>query len=538
MIDDLRNASNRLRAALDHYVRICSNVQDVCLQGTTPQNTILDYVEQVERELGLVESYDVKMQLAKKAIKVTRNYALSITPINRLPNEILARIFHMARHVEPCSVDHTALVCSRWRTIVLRDPSFWTRIDFHPSICQSFYLSLNRAEAHILRSGEMPLNIYISAAQDSPKKGYYDSPMKSPCKHAAPRMSTLEINLADFESNDLLRSTHSAINTLFLHCQLGLFTRLVTFSDYFGFLTSKQSDPGPGMRGIILEVEHSRLEAVLASVTALHLIGLYPTWTSQAYHGLVELRLVNSPGAIDSIPEHQLITILQSSPGLRILQTGLQITDRVEEHLNVSVSLPDLEVLQVDSEAFPRSNLCHLELVRFLVPGLQPLNLTIQCHGLQLTELSKAHTKAFLARSNVTQFHADQVLCPYDILPLMSGLKALILSNCVPLPVGQLGLVEPPDQADSSSAVYPKLDVCLILECALPLDQFRDIIQRCQVQTLMIYSSKFLDNIDGRILDTETAVKKLSQVCSNVKISKLIPRFVEHQDFFYEYTNL
>ncbi|KDN46579.1 hypothetical protein RSAG8_04232, partial [Rhizoctonia solani AG-8 WAC10335] len=534
MIDELRNASNRLRAALDHYVRICSNVQDVCLQGTTPQNTILDYVEQVERELGLVESYDVKMQLAKKAIKVTRNYALNITPINRLPNEILARVFHMARDAEPCSVDHAALVCSRWRTLVLRDPSLWTRVDFHPSICHSFYLSLNRAEAHILRSGEMPLDVHISASQELPKKGYYDSPMKSLCTLAGPRMGSLEINFADFESNELLRTRHSAISTLLLHCQLGLFTKLVTFSDSFGFLTSEQ--PGPGIRGIPLEVEHSHLEAVLASVTALHLIGLYPPWTSQAYHGLVELRLVSSPGITDSIPERGLINILQSSPGIRILQTSLQITDRVEGHLNVSVSLPDLQVLQVDSEAFPRNNLCHLELVRFLSPGLRPLDFTMQCNGLQLSESSKAQTKAFLARSNVTQFHADQVLCPYDILSLMPHLKALILSNCEPLPVGQSGLIEYSDEQGTPSVIYPKLDVCLILECALSLDEFRATIQRCQVQTLMIYSSKFLSSIDGQVVNTGTAMKELSDVCPDVKIRNIIPRFVEHQNVFFDYS--
>ncbi|CAE6506170.1 unnamed protein product [Rhizoctonia solani] len=534
MIEELANASNRLRAALDHYVRICANVQEACLQGAIPQNITPEYIEQVERELGMIESYDVKMQLAKTAIKITHNYAFTITSINRLPTEILTRIFRINRSIDPSSVYYISLVCSRWHTIALQTPSLWTRIDFHPHFCKSFYPSLSRARTHVLRSGEMPLDIHVSAASGQPNENYYDGPMGTLCRLAAPRMESLEIDFGGFNSDQLSNSTHSAISNLFLYCNPGLLTKISTFSEHFGFLTS---DPtGPVAWAMKLGVENFHLEAILSSVTVLHLTGLYPPWTSRAYHGLVELRLITSPTGPDSIPERQLINILQSSPGLRIVHTSLQITHRMEENLSISVTIPELEVLQVDSEGGWGENLGYLELVRFLTPGLRPLSFTMQCSDLQLIESSKAHTKAFLERSNVTQFHADRVPYPFDLLSFMPHLKALIFSSCVALPVDRLSPDDLSNSQNTTLAVYPKLDICLVIQCSMPLDEFRTAIERCQVRTLMIYSSRFYRGIDKHEVSKETVLRELLEVCPNVNITKAIPRFVEHRGFFFDYT--
>ncbi|CAE6484218.1 unnamed protein product [Rhizoctonia solani] len=536
MLDELTNASNRLRVALDHYVRICSNVQDVCLQGTTPENTTSEYAEQVDRELGLIESYDVKMQLAKTAIKVTRNYAFKTAPINHLPTEILTRIFHMARDALPCSADYVALVCSRWRTIALGSASLWSRIDFHHSMCKEYYSSLDWARDHISRSGEMPLDIYISAAPDGPKEGYYDGPMKDLCRLAAPRMRSLHIGFDDFPIDELRGRGYSAIANLFSHCGPGPLTEISTHSEYFGFFTSEHTALAASWT-MCLAVGLSQFEDVLSSVTTLHLVGLYPPWTSRAYYGLVELRLITSPNGDASIPEWQLINILRASPGLRIIQTSIDIASRVDENLDVSVSLPDLEVLQVDSEPFRDTNSCHLELVRFLTSGPRPLRFTMQCSGLQLTESSKAQTKAFLVRSNVTQFYADRVCCPFDLLPSMPRLKALVLSDCTSLPAVQSDIVDHSDQQNSTSVVYPKLHICVVLDCSLSLDEFLSAIRQCQIQSLKIYGSRFQKGIDRQEVDLETLERELSGLCPDVQIRDA-PMFVEHRDFFFDYTLL
>ncbi|CAE6470650.1 unnamed protein product [Rhizoctonia solani] len=536
MIDELRNASNRLRAALDHYVRICSQVQDVCLQGLAPQSITSDYIEQVDRELGLIESYDVKMQLAKTAIKVTRNYAFNTVPINRFPTEILGRIFQIARDVEPRCVDQVALVCSRWRTISLGIPSLWSRIDLHPSLCKSFYPSLNRAQAHISRSSKLSLDIHISAALEAepPREGYYEKPMVDLCALAAPRMGSLDLDLLGFHLNDLANNTYPAIASLFLHCTPGLFTKIVTFCEDYGFFVSDREQTNTGTWTMRIPAEHSHLEAVLASVTVMNLTGLYPPWTSRAYHGLVELRLIGSPGGPDSITEWQLINILKSSPGLRILMTNINITSRIPENLDVLVSLPDLEMLHVDSEVV--SEACHLELVRFLAPGPRPLDFTMHCSELSLSEPSQAQTKAFLMRSNVRKLHADSVCRPLELLPSMPQLKDLVLSHCTYLPLGDLKLIEPSDQQSSPSLMYPQLNICVLLECLLPLDEFRLSVQQCRVQTLRIYGCRFYKDTEEERFSIETVMRELSEVCSDVKIVEDVPRAVQLGDFYFNYT--
>ncbi|KAJ1301058.1 hypothetical protein OPQ81_003476 [Rhizoctonia solani] len=499
MLEELRNASHRLRVSLDHYVRICSNVQDVCLKGTTPQDIAVDYADQIDRELGLIESYDVKMQLAKMAIKVTRNYAFKHVPINRLPTEIILLSFALVGALLPLAPPHFGL-----------------------------------ASIFILQC-EMPLDVHISAVPEGPIRYYHDRSMVDLCKLAAPRMESLELDLERFEPSELQNTTRPEIASLFSHCSPGLFTKIITYSDHFGFFGPEQANLGA--LAIRLNMERAQFEAALASVTALHLTGLYPPWTSRAYHGLVELRLIASPGGGDSIAEWQLIKILNSSPRLRILQTSLDITNRVDGIQNVSASLPDLEVLQVDSEVLRPHNLCYLELVRFIRPGLRPLKFTMECSGLQLTEFSKAQTKAFLARSNVTQFHAISTSSVFDLLSSMPHLKALILSSCEPLPMSEPSASEPSDQQSPSPVLHAKLEVCVVLECSLSLDEFQLTVQQCQVQSLMIYCSKFHTGIKREEVDMVTVMKVLSEVCPDVKITDTIPRFVEHRDFCFDTTS-
>ncbi|KAH7337691.1 hypothetical protein B0J17DRAFT_718441 [Rhizoctonia solani] len=397
MLEELRNASSRLQVALDHYVRTCSSIQDTCLKGTIPKNNIPDYIEQVEREIGLVEIYNTTMQVAKTAIRTIHNYAFRIAPINRLPVELLTRIFHVARNTDAYSVDCVALVCSRWRATVLQDSSLWTRVDIRPSFRES-YPSLSRAEAHALRSDEMPLEVHVWGAPDaqwSHKEEFVDTPMENPCRLIAPRMRYLEVD-GDFDSDRWPSSTYSALDVLLSCCSLGVLTEIVTSSKSDGFFTScdwdEDEEANLGTQAITrLEmVTSEELEAALARVSMLKLTRLFIPWTSQAYRGLTELRLTGHSASNLSISEQQIINIIKSSPGLRVLQLCLRISDQVNES-NITVSLPELESLQFDAEESwenMRYNVW-LPVVRFLEAGPRPLRFSMHCYGKNSQNLLK-----------------------------------------------------------------------------------------------------------------------------------------------------
>ncbi|KAH7337692.1 hypothetical protein B0J17DRAFT_718442 [Rhizoctonia solani] len=308
------------------------------------------------------------MQLAKTAIKLIHAYTLHIAPINRLPAELIARIFHLVRDGNDHSMDRAGFICSRWRTIALQDSSLWTWIDIYPSFRKP-YPSLSRAKAHSLRSDEMPLEVYVWGALDPERleEKFIDTPMRSLCQLAAPRMSYLGIS-GDFRPRMGQGSICSVISILLSHCSPGVLNSIVTSSRFGGFFASfgdGDEEASFGAQAITrLEMTNLELEASFARVTVLNLTGVFPSWANQAYYGLVELRLTSHASTGLLITERQLISILKSSSGLRITQLCFWITDLVEE-TNAFVSLPNLEVLQVDAEAA-----WGIELVRFLQSGL------------------------------------------------------------------------------------------------------------------------------------------------------------------------
>ncbi|CUA67208.1 hypothetical protein RSOLAG22IIIB_07271 [Rhizoctonia solani] len=292
---------------------------------------------------------------------------------------------------------------------------------------------------------------------------------------------------------------------------------------------------GNHLQGTQLDEEESQLEAILASITVLDLTGLFPQWTSRAYHGLVELRLATfSSGDVDFIPEAQLVSILQCSPELRILEIGLKVIRRGDRTSNITVSLPKLEVLQLGTTMSPLRKNGYLDLVRFLTLDYLPLDFTMRCHGQPLTESSREQTKAFLSRSNIIRFRADKVVDPFDFLPFMPHLKILILSHYESSPTGRWAVMEPLDQQKSSTFTYPKLEVCVVLGYLLPLDEFRSTMEQCQARTIIIHGGKFYRGTDRQTIDTKTVLEELSRICPDVKVIDTIPKLIMHQDFFFD----
>ncbi|KAG8728617.1 hypothetical protein FRC11_010588, partial [Ceratobasidium sp. 423] len=100
-----------------------------------------------------------------------------------------------------------------------------------------------------------------------------------------------------------------------------------------------------------LRLTESEMNYRLAGITTLHLQGVFFSWSSELYHGLVDLRLT-SPinGNASEISQSSLLFVLSKSPGLKVLYFSLDLItpEHVEDepmhnHPIDPVSLQDLE---------------------------------------------------------------------------------------------------------------------------------------------------------------------------------------------------
>ncbi|KDN36602.1 hypothetical protein RSAG8_10705, partial [Rhizoctonia solani AG-8 WAC10335] len=172
-------------------------------------------------------------------------------------------------------------------------------------------------------------------------------------------------------------------------------------------------------------------DRVLASVTTLRLNGFYPFWTSQAYHGLIELRLIRGALRPDNavISEDDLIGIIRASPALRILQFSLTIVQTLSaEPLVPPISLEHLELLNVAGMAPNELG----TLLRWVALGPKSLRLAINLDSdcssdTAWLRLPDNEVTSFFARSHVSKIYTEHgdYKTMFHLLDLCPRLKTL-----------------------------------------------------------------------------------------------------------------
>ncbi|KAJ7918640.1 hypothetical protein B0H13DRAFT_2187582, partial [Mycena leptocephala] len=111
-----------------------------------------------------------------------------ISPLRRLPTEILSLIFALALppHWHTHTSCHTlapwtiSAVCARWRVIVVSQPCFWTSIYYN---YDDPFVSCFKLETQLRRSGQLPLNVEFFLDDDDESELSL-SALKIICMHA------------------------------------------------------------------------------------------------------------------------------------------------------------------------------------------------------------------------------------------------------------------------------------------------------------------------------------------------------------------
>lgn len=295
----------------------------------------------------------------------TRNASEKIALINKLPVDVLSRIFAIVigwdyidcnfglpgesyRGAMPYAILLSS-VCTTWRDIVTNTPSYWSHIDL--SVISGQYSMTEYNTLCIQRSKGTPIDLHIQ------------------CKR---RMEVYEPGGV----KQIITPPESLHNRILASLKLILFrqesarTILLAWINYFSRLTSLSIifyPQGGVLSAPFPEVPDQDLYSKLFRLHTLNLRGLRMDWNRATFLGLINLRLsfmdTNSCPRMD-----QLRTMLIASPGLRTLQ--LHYIELKPPELRRYDELPpvhlkDLTLLCFENIAF--SQVVHL--LRIIIPG-------------------------------------------------------------------------------------------------------------------------------------------------------------------------
>ncbi|KAG8690235.1 hypothetical protein FRC11_013015 [Ceratobasidium sp. 423] len=511
-------------------------------------------MDAVTSELDLIDSYRSKLIQAQVAVKRARNNLANV-PINSLPAEVLAHIFHLVLAQQSCplhATDHWDMenpvtfpkypdalshVCSRWRQIALASRVLWSHIDIALScpLSRGFH---DRAEAYVVRAHPMPLDIHLidpgrlqpaeesEPAADDTSSGlsslgapdrfdewddlmYDNNPEEFTflSSSEAPYIRTLGL-LVHYEYHPI----HSrAMEHCLANCLLGSLSELTVHVPNEGYTTptffETRSDSSTST---YLCLSEQQLERVWHSVTTLHLQGKYPPWASTAYHGLADLRL---SGGRD-ISSSNLVNILKASPGLRILHCDFRISDSPSSGASVTpVSLQELETLDL-KEMSEADVGCFLQ---WLKPGSKPLQLSFRGNP------TSSMLEGFFSRSNVqelrvkAEFRYSGAELPSNMFYLPPQLRILVIANWGRSTFYGSGGMYPPLGVHETSPPL-ELDELYMLSCCYDnFHIFRETVQKYSPRRLILWAcnithsgGRYLKPIDLPLLESAIG-KELSQ---------------------------
>ncbi|KAH7345755.1 hypothetical protein B0J17DRAFT_641053 [Rhizoctonia solani] len=495
LFEELNSVTTAVCAVLDDYVNTCAKLRDHYFQERAVDK-LDELLDRVANEIQLVASYGVKLKRAEASMKVVRNSSPSVVPISSLPPEILNHIFHIVLNNQPDPVDAMRApfdvsisfpkhpetlshVCFGWRQIALAAHDLWTRIDLvlHHPLGPRF---LARAQAHVDRAGELPLEVYMVGSPQGRRHFLHSKP-------------------DEFEDFDFLAFGNTPMRAINVVSYRGLHDAHYSFIYYciancaqqtLKQLTIRDASPSGGSRRFIestdnqhdsksveIDLPENVLEGVWNSTSVLRLVGLYPYWTSQAYHQLVDLRLGSENSPFPSISEAQVLEMLKASPRLRIFHILLDVTDPLPD-TTLTVQLHELESVKMNSVAVGGYE---TEILRFIIPSQKALQFSIIGQPTPAVE-------QFLRRSNVTQLRMVgwETYPPSNALRLCPNLQALVLD--VWGNKEQVNFQTTPEHEDGAMTTPMRLQSLYILRCeGLSLTDLQQIVEKHSVHELTLW---------------------------------------------------
>ncbi|KDN37300.1 hypothetical protein RSAG8_10282, partial [Rhizoctonia solani AG-8 WAC10335] len=402
----------------------------------------------------------------------------------------------------------TSQVCGRWRQITLSSKSLWSEIKH----------TLSRkisplGEIFASRSGDLPVNIRVIEPYTRWHHDYSRRSISRFFAEVGPRVASFELAmLPPLGTRPQWPLTYFYIlASCFKRCVPGQLTR-VTLSDrnissdrrlggeYFEssahcFFFPRMAIPqgfDHRSRAIRLDDTLLHFEDVFTHVKVLGLDSIYPFWTSKAYHGLTELRLTGPRQLTTVITIQELADILGSSPALRFLHFGLEVSPAEAEPY--PVHLRDLEVFILHSLHHDTQQ----AVLKLIAPGLKPLQMSTMYNKSQLQRLPASfHDEfyQFFRRSNISYLEVFGMILPVELpklLELLPNLQTLIFRQVT------FEKIELFNRESAVAPTCPQLRSLHLRCCTFDLEALRWMVNTYDLQEVTLYHSEISPNPPGR----------------------------------------
>lgn len=420
--------------------------------------------------------------------RIPARLSAATAPINTLPNELLTHIFHLVQVKEPCflrnnhrmqSSECLSHVCSLWRDIALVSRVLWSHIDIIPTDTGRTRANiLTRARTLADRAGDNLVTIHI--CDQTPQPSYWGSASVDflPfCESVGPRTRSMQLYSEDSSGFSWTRPLE--LSDYFHKCVPGTLTRLALKNNRF-WVNQELMDRD--------KRSFDRLDNFLLPIIVLELDGTYPGWASQAYRGLVELRLLCSQSYF-FVPftAGHLAGILGSSPELRVLQLGLKLTDDVHGGRGQMplkpVCLNELEVLDLKSLSSNHQR----TILSLIVPGSKSLELLTKFPKGSMSLLAGDEFFQFFKRSNVTRLYLSgsqnrTFILIHQLLNVLPNVQALHLEH--------VRIMQDRKLCGHCNSLRPQLYTLRIQNSDVNLNILQQVLQAYSVSALTMQSCR------------------------------------------------
>ncbi|KAG8709515.1 hypothetical protein FRC08_018299 [Ceratobasidium sp. 394] len=402
-----KSTRTALTRATDAYLAASAQLHGV-LSASTCHSLLCYPLEQtlagIDLELPLLQTAEQNLKQTRIALANERNRSRALSPVCKLPPEILATIFEIAtsRYTRRDRTTSTreyswpttlASVSSSWRQIALGTPQLWSYIDL--AVGGDFYRDNNKqAKLWVERSSSTILYVNI---QDYQPLLTLDTVLTYQVSRLLHFLTPLmyRVRTLDISATLLLHDADSSVLALWAkHSSPDIKKTLQIVGDRFD-MRDADIFLGPASDGSFSADEFNSL---LRPFSRLFIQCCRISEDVVFHEGLVELHLQDID-QLRSPTQQELVAMLATCPRLRILVLANCWIEPSEETPRPA-TLNHLQYLSLESEHDSRSLAHVLPLLAIGSEGLT-MSLTLQDNPDLIAE-----ARAFFSRTKVIRLHA------------------------------------------------------------------------------------------------------------------------------------